>query len=135
MYEAEAVGDDDGVTAPDIGVSLIDIKARNTLPARARFVSSQTACGRPGYAGEILFQGFNMWRRLLALLFGSPATPSHHPVGGTTSRFDISSGTTLEKKPWRTVGLTEQRLRARNRESWITSTKGWSDMLGRFSSK
>lgn len=35
----------------------------------------------------------------------------------------------------RTVGLTEARLRARNKESWTTSTKGWSEILGRFSSK
>ena len=42
---------------------------------------------------------------------------------------------TKGRRPWRTVGLTEQRLRERNRESWITSTKGWSEMLGRFSSK
>ena len=32
----------------------------------------------------------------------------------------------------RTVGLTEQRLRARNKESWMTSQKGWSDFFGRF---
>ena len=32
----------------------------------------------------------------------------------------------------RTIGLTEARLRARNKESWMTSTKGWSDFFGRF---
>jgi len=32
----------------------------------------------------------------------------------------------------RTIGLTEQRLRAANQQSWMTSTKGWSDFLGRF---
>jgi hypothetical protein len=32
----------------------------------------------------------------------------------------------------RTVGLTEQRLRAANQASWIASTKGWSDFFGRF---
>ncbi|MDP9206047.1 MAG: hypothetical protein M3P12_11445 [Gemmatimonadota bacterium] len=32
----------------------------------------------------------------------------------------------------RTVGLTEQRLRAANQQSWITSGKGWSDLFGRF---
>lgn len=35
----------------------------------------------------------------------------------------------------RTVGLTEARLRARNKEAWTTSSKGWSEILGRFSSK
>lgn len=32
----------------------------------------------------------------------------------------------------RTVGLTEERLRAANRQSWITSAKGWSGFFGRF---
>jgi hypothetical protein len=32
----------------------------------------------------------------------------------------------------RTIGLTEQRLRAANQQSWITSSKGWSNLLGRF---
>jgi hypothetical protein len=32
----------------------------------------------------------------------------------------------------RTVGLTEQRLRAANQQSWISSGKGWSDLFGRF---
>jgi hypothetical protein len=32
----------------------------------------------------------------------------------------------------RTIGLTEERLRAANRQSWMTSTKGWSTFFGRF---
>ena len=42
--------------------------------------------------------------------------------------------TTANKPPRvaRTIGLTEQRLRARNKQSWMTSTKGWSDFFGRF---
>ncbi len=32
----------------------------------------------------------------------------------------------------RTIGLTEARLRAANEQSWLTSSKGWSDFLGRF---
>ena len=32
----------------------------------------------------------------------------------------------------RTIGLTEARLRARNKQSWMTSTKGWSNFFGRF---
>ena len=31
-----------------------------------------------------------------------------------------------------TIGSTEQRLRARNKQSWKTSTPGWSNFLGRF---
>jgi hypothetical protein len=33
---------------------------------------------------------------------------------------------------YRTVGITEARLRARNKESWMTSTRGWSEFFGRF---
>ena len=32
----------------------------------------------------------------------------------------------------RTIGLTEARLRAANEQSWLTSSKGWSDFFGRF---
>jgi len=32
----------------------------------------------------------------------------------------------------RTIGLTEARLRAANQQSWITSSKGWSNVFGRF---
>ncbi len=32
----------------------------------------------------------------------------------------------------RTIGLTEARLRAANEKSWLTSSKGWSDLFGRF---
>jgi hypothetical protein len=28
--------------------------------------------------------------------------------------------------------LTEERLRARNKQSWMTSTQGWSNLFGRF---
>ena len=44
------------------------------------------------------------------------------------------SETTADKPPRvnRTIGLTEARLRARNQRSWTTSTKGWSNFFGRF---
>ncbi|HEY3133515.1 MAG TPA: hypothetical protein VGJ47_02700 [Gemmatimonadaceae bacterium] len=47
----------------------------------------------------------------------------------------INESETIAVKPRRvyhTVGLTEARLRARNKESWMTSQKGWSDFFGRF---
>jgi hypothetical protein len=46
----------------------------------------------------------------------------------------INESDTSSTKPRtrRTVGLTEARLRARNKQSWMTSTKGWSDLFGRF---
>jgi hypothetical protein len=39
---------------------------------------------------------------------------------------------TAKPRARRTVGLTEARLRAANQQSWMTSGKGWSDFLGRF---
>jgi hypothetical protein len=45
------------------------------------------------------------------------------------------SGTTLAKPHvYRTISVTEARLRARNKQSWMTSKKGWSDFFGRFMS-
>ena len=43
-----------------------------------------------------------------------------------------SDATSTKSRTRRTVGLTEQRLRARNKQSWMTSTKGWSELFGRF---
>jgi hypothetical protein len=72
-----------------------------------------------------------MLRQLVKRLFGPsirprPEVPHADP---TVTNPDGSS----ERKPWRTVGLTEQRLREANRRSWHTSAKGWSEILGRFS--
>jgi hypothetical protein len=38
----------------------------------------------------------------------------------------------VHPRVYRTIGLTEQRLRARNKQSWMTSTPGWSNFFGRF---
>jgi hypothetical protein len=40
--------------------------------------------------------------------------------------------TPVQPRTYRTIGLTEARLRARNKQSWMTSQKGWSDFFGRF---
>ena len=71
------------------------------------------------------------WRQLAKRCFGSsikvqPADPHAEPTA-------MDFAESLEPKPWRTVGLTEQRLREANRKSWHTSAKGWSEVLGRFS--
>jgi hypothetical protein len=77
-----------------------------------------------------------MLRRIKAMIFGSSVEPATaQPTADPMDRYLTPAGDDLVRKPWRTVGPTEQRLRARNRESWITSTKGWSEMLGRFSSR
>ena len=53
-----------------------------------------------------------------------------------TRENSINELETATPKPrvYRTVGITEARLRARNKESWMTSTRGWSEFFGRFMS-
>ena len=75
-----------------------------------------------------------MWRKFVTSILGqSPKalTPSSDDEANV-SALDRAPDD-LQPKPWRTVGLTEQRLREKNRRSWRTSGKGWSEMLGRFS--
>jgi len=47
----------------------------------------------------------------------------------------INESNTFAPRPSRvsrTIGLTEQRLRARNKQSWIMTAKGWGDFFARF---
>ena len=69
-------------------------------------------------------------------LFGSPENPDSD---ATTLKKEKALAKINEVDPGatkprvrRTVGLTEERLRAANKQSWLTSTQGWSDFLGRF---
>jgi hypothetical protein len=57
-------------------------------------------------------------------------------IRNETREFSINEQETAAPKArvYRTVGLTEARLRARNKQSWMTSTKGWSEFFGRFMS-
>ena len=52
----------------------------------------------------------------------------------TLASVNESETTSARPRVYRTIGLTEARLRARNKQSWMTSTKGWSDFFGRFMS-
>ncbi len=72
-----------------------------------------------------------MWDSLKKRLLGG-AKSSTAPVSRRSSREMDDDRFPRES---RTVGLTEARLRAANKEAWTTSTKGWSEILGRFSSK
>lgn len=73
-----------------------------------------------------------MWKGMTKL-FGGSANPEKTATRRITP---VKAGTDGEfERASRTVGLTEQRLRAANKQAWITSSKGWSDVLGRFSSK
>jgi hypothetical protein len=75
-----------------------------------------------------------MKRTLMERLFGAKKTRD----AGSTALKEKTLAKINEPDPdavtrqRRTIGLTEQRLRAANRESWITSSKGWSGFFGRF---
>ncbi len=64
----------------------------------------------------------------------NPAETRATPVKKQKALEKINEVETSVGKPRvrRTVGLTEARLRAANEQSWITSGKGWSNLLGRF---
>jgi hypothetical protein len=78
-----------------------------------------------------------MIRDLLNSVFGTRKGQNAASVASKKTRTLASineSETTSAKQPRtrRTVGLTEERLRARNKQSWMTSTQGWSNFFGRF---
>ncbi|MDP9203428.1 MAG: hypothetical protein M3P26_16070 [Gemmatimonadota bacterium] len=76
-----------------------------------------------------------MKKTLRERLFGSRKI---RDAGATTLRKEQTLAKINEPDPGakprarRTIGPTEQRLRAANQQSWITSGKGWSDLFGRF---
>jgi hypothetical protein len=76
-----------------------------------------------------------MKKNLKEILFGARENPdpdaTRHKKEKTLAMInEVDPG--AKPRARRTVGLTEQRLRAANQESWMTSTKGWSDFFGRF---
>jgi len=54
------------------------------------------------------------------------------PPSGLPDSVPPDNATSDKPRHWRTVGLTEQRLRAANKKAWMESTSGWSDFFGRF---
>jgi hypothetical protein len=77
-----------------------------------------------------------MFRNLITNLFGSTkgrtATAHASKKQKTLATINESETSSMKPRVRRTVGLTEARLRARNKQSWMTSTKGWSALFGRF---
>lgn len=75
-----------------------------------------------------------MKRTLMERLFGSKKTRDAGSIAlkeKTLAKINEPDPGAVTRQR-RTIGLTEQRLRAANRESWITSSKGWSGFFGRF---
>ena len=76
-----------------------------------------------------------MKKNLRERLFGPPDVPDAGAIElkkeKTLARIN-EPDVGAKPRTRRTVGLTEARLRAANKQSWMTSAKGWSDFLGRF---
>ena len=78
-----------------------------------------------------------MSRNFIQRLFGSrksetPSAAAKSKKVKTLATINASDTSSAKPRTRRTVGLTEERLRARNEQSWMTSTKGWSNLFGRF---
>ena len=111
----------------------------NYTSPHVRAASIEAASRR--YWRRPTFAKLAMKRNLRATLFGfwkrQRADTSAADISAKKKRTLATvneSETTADKPPRvnRTIGLTEQRLRARNQRSWMTSTKGWSNVFGRF---
>ena len=50
----------------------------------------------------------------------------------TLAKINTPEAGAPKQRTRRTIGLTEARLRAANEQSWLTSSKGWSNLFGRF---
>jgi hypothetical protein len=78
-----------------------------------------------------------MSKSLMEKLFGTRQPPNAeeqaHKKETTLAMINEIDHSATPARARRTVGLTEERLRAANRQSWISSGKGWSYFFGRFS--
>lgn len=54
------------------------------------------------------------------------------PPAGLPDSVSLDDASSDKPREWRTVGPTEQKLRAANKKAWMESTNGWSDFFGRF---
>jgi hypothetical protein len=77
-----------------------------------------------------------MMKNLRDKLFGSRVnrdeSATMHKKEQTLAKINQPETGTAKPRARRTIGLTEARLRAANEQSWLTSSKGWSDFFGRF---
>lgn len=77
-----------------------------------------------------------MMTNLRNKLFGSRANRDESATTlkkeQTLAKINEPDAGSARPRTHRTIGLTEARLRAANEKSWLTSSKGWSDLFGRF---
>src|ERR1700682_1044410 len=97
---------------------------------------------RPGVRGTSLNppdnqpQGTTMINNLREKLFGSranrDATATTLKKEQTLAKINEPDTGSVKPRTRRTLGLTEANVRAANEQSWLTSSKGWSNLFGRF---
>ncbi len=74
-----------------------------------------------------------MKKTLMERLFGARTDSAPTPLKKEQTLAKINEPDFGAKpRARRTIGLTEARLRVANQQSWITSSKGWSNVFGRF---
>ncbi|HEV2017946.1 MAG TPA: hypothetical protein VGQ98_06505 [Gemmatimonadaceae bacterium] len=77
-----------------------------------------------------------MMKNLRDKLFGSRANRDESATTikkeQTLAKINEPEAGAVKPRARRTIGLTEARLRAANEQSWLTSSRGWSDFFGRF---
>ena len=77
-----------------------------------------------------------MMKNLRNKLFGARAKrdtiATTHKKEQTLAKINEADAGPVKPRTRRTIGLTEARLRAANEQSWLTSSKGWSNFFGRF---
>jgi hypothetical protein len=77
-----------------------------------------------------------MMKKLRERLFGSRANRDASATTlkkeQTLAKINEPDAGAAKPRVRRTIGLTEARLRAANQQSWLTSSRGWSDLFGRF---
>ena len=77
-----------------------------------------------------------MMKNLRDILFGSranrEASANTLKKEQTLAKINEPDAGSVKPRTRRTIGLTEARLRAANEQSWLTSSKGWSNFFGRF---
>ena len=74
----------------------------------------------------------NLWEKLFGPRENRDAGVTTLKKEQTLAKINEPDQASAKPRARRTIGLTEQRLRAANQQSWITSSKGWSNLFGRF---
>jgi len=74
----------------------------------------------------------NLWDKLFGSRANRDTIATPLKKEQTLAKINTPEAGSVKPRTRRTIGLTEARLRAANEQSWLTSSKGWSSLFGRF---